>query len=1060
MKIPHRFLILFTSLLFIFLLPQFSSAQEICTGSVVQVTNNTTEDGHLGISGNNLVWEHQDGNDYEIQFWNGTSIIDITNNDTVDLAPEVSGTNVVWYGHDGNDFEIYLWDGTSTKQLTNNNVYDAFPVISGTGVAWFGTVGSDDELFYWDGSTTTQITNNNRDDRYPLISDGNVTWYASDGNDYEIYFWNGSSVQQVTNNTRDDLVQDISGTNIVWSINDGTDSEIIFWNGSTTTQITNNTVSDLQPSVSGNNVVWHQWDGTDYEFFLWDGTTTTQITNNTLSDVGASIDGTTIAWSTPIGGDYEAFYWDGDTIFQITNNTTSDYMPMVSGSHLAWIGSDGDLEVYYFDLTGCAAIVPLPVVTSTTPLHGAVNVALDMDAVINFSEPVSSVFASATCDGTPPILIIHDGSTEVDSFTYPASWLAGATCTVTVLATTLDGRELDGNGDGISGDSYTFSFSTEPQQPASSYSSNPTTGSTLAADDIVILGSTATLTLTITNQGQDGSLLDVTQVGALNNFTISTLPTSLTPSDGAYDITITCTVPQVSETLTLQTNEPGNPTYSYKLQCLSGFQFQEFSFATDSSSMSEININRTVTVNLTLSPLVTNPDYRGIMEITVQDTEQGEAIPGVDYTYSQQTLTWDCTAGCAPGTYPQSITLAPLSDSAIDPDERIFLVLAVADSSTFPPFSSLGITEHVVTIDDYTPPTVVSTTPLDGAVDVPSDTNVSIQFSEVLDAISVFVVCPSSGTSGFAGTGQNTDIVTLPFVTLPPGETCTVTVSGATGDGRQLDGNGDGVGSDDYIFSFTVAAPEVTPEVTPEITPEVTPELTPETTPEVTPEVTPETTPEVTPEITPEVTPEITPEITPEVTPETTPEVTVEPTAEVTDNPVVTLPTEDADDGEPQIVPIISIFDPAISKIGFLLPGQVGVTGEQVEWMVTVSNTGTVAGNNVVVSDTLVPALRIDSVNAPGASVNINGQTVTVTYPIINPGQSFQFSIVTMVLQGIQVENTACVNATNQAATECATGSAITSLPSTGESPAWRTWLWFGGLIPLLGLYMWRRRML
>jgi uncharacterized repeat protein (TIGR01451 family) len=143
-------------------------------------------------------------------------------------------------------------------------------------------------------------------------------------------------------------------------------------------------------------------------------------------------------------------------------------------------------------------------------------------------------------------------------------------------------------------------------------------------------------------------------------------------------------------------------------------------------------------------------------------------------------------------------------------------------------------------------------------------------------------------------------------------------------------------------------------------------------------------------------------------------------------------PATDTPNPEPQI----GVFDPAISKLGILHPGQVGVTGEQLEWITTVSNVGTVAGNNVVVTDTLVAALQIDSVDAPGATVNISGQTVTVTYATINPGEVFQFSIWTTVLNGATVINTACVDdPTQPTGQECVTALPVQALPSTGEVP-------------------------
>lgn len=136
--------------------------------------------------------------------------------------------------------------------------------------------------------------------------------------------------------------------------------------------------------------------------------------------------------------------------------------------------------------------------------------------------------------------------------------------------------------------------------------------------------------------------------------------------------------------------------------------------------------------------------------------------------------------------------------------------------------------------------------------------------------------------------------------------------------------------------------------------------------------------------------------------------------------------------------PGVAAFDPAISKLGFLVPGQVGVTDEQIEWLVTVSNPSSVAGQNIIITDTVNSRLQINSVDAPGGLVSINGQTVSVTYASLAPGQSVQFSIFTTVLDGESVDNTACISSTNLATERCATGTAVDSLPDTGETPYWR----------------------
>ena len=129
----------------------------------------------------------------------------------------------------------------------------------------------------------------------------------------------------------------------------------------------------------------------------------------------------------------------------------------------------------------------------------------------------------------------------------------------------------------------------------------------------------------------------------------------------------------------------------------------------------------------------------------------------------------------------------------------------------------------------------------------------------------------------------------------------------------------------------------------------------------------------------------------------------------------------------------IGVFDPALSKIGFLLPNDVGVTGEQIEWVITVNNLGNAPGTNVVITDTLRPELRIDRVDHTSGTVAINGQTVAMTFPTLAPGQSEQFSVITTVLQGRSFDNVACLTAIN-ADQLCVTGQAISTLPNTGET--------------------------
>ncbi len=135
-------------------------------------------------------------------------------------------------------------------------------------------------------------------------------------------------------------------------------------------------------------------------------------------------------------------------------------------------------------------------------------------------------------------------------------------------------------------------------------------------------------------------------------------------------------------------------------------------------------------------------------------------------------------------------------------------------------------------------------------------------------------------------------------------------------------------------------------------------------------------------------------------------------------------------------VPSFGLYDPALSKIGILQPGQLGLVGEQIAWQITLINRGGVTGQNVVVSDTLVPELRIDGAETSKGSFAINGQTVTFNIGTVDPGETVTMRIFTTVVRNPNapfINNEACTTASN-ANTLCARGQigSPSTLPATG----------------------------
>jgi beta propeller repeat protein len=345
-----------------------ATAIEQSAGTIIQLTNNDTDDGSPQISGNNVVWTGYDGNDREIYFYNGTTTTQLTNNDTNDSEPQISGNNVVWTGFDGNDLEIYFYNGTTTTQLTNNNrdhnndnINDNDPQISGNNVVWSDSSDGNyySEIYFYNGTTTTQLTNNNINATDPQISGNNVVWIGFDDNDSEIYFYNGTTTTQLTNNDTNDSDPQISGNNVVWTGFDGNDNEIFFYNGTTITQLTNNNIDDNYPQISGNNIVW-QGDGGDNnytEIYFYNGTTTTQLTNNGGND-SPQISGNNIVWnrfaSYELYGEIylfnDIYFYNGTTTTQLTiTNNISGRNLQISGNNIvrqAWDGNDYEIYTY------------------------------------------------------------------------------------------------------------------------------------------------------------------------------------------------------------------------------------------------------------------------------------------------------------------------------------------------------------------------------------------------------------------------------------------------------------------------------------------------------------------------------------------------------------------------------------------------------------------------------------------------------------------------------------------------------------------------------------------
>jgi uncharacterized repeat protein (TIGR01451 family) len=93
-----------------------------------------------------------------------------------------------------------------------------------------------------------------------------------------------------------------------------------------------------------------------------------------------------------------------------------------------------------------------------------------------------------------------------------------------------------------------------------------------------------------------------------------------------------------------------------------------------------------------------------------------------------------------------------------------------------------------------------------------------------------------------------------------------------------------------------------------------------------------------------------------------------------------------------------TVFDPSIVLTAMLPSGSLGLPGDPITWVITVSNTGVGSGTNVVISDTVQSELRIDHAQIQQGEAAISDQMVVFTIPVLNPGETVSMQINTTVL--------------------------------------------------------------
>jgi methionine-rich copper-binding protein CopC len=231
---------------------------------------------------------------------------------------------------------------------------------------------------------------------------------------------------------------------------------------------------------------------------------------------------------------------------------------------------------------------------------------------------------------------------------------------------------------------------------------------------------------------------------------------------------------------------------------------------------SDVNFSDTIDANTTLVPgsLKVSPLAFPDVFSAAKDTPLSVGAPGVvtNDTGIPPPTAVPIVAG--PTTQGGNVTLNADGSFMYNPPAGF------EGSDSFTYTATNGLTPNdtaLVTINVDAAPSVVNTTPANGATDQSQNTDITITFSEAVDVTGDWfqISCATSGTRNVADTvvtGGPTTFTINPTVDFTATEVCTVTVFAAQVSDQDLNDPPDNM-SANFVFSFTIAAAEVAPTV-------------------------------------------------------------------------------------------------------------------------------------------------------------------------------------------------------------------------------------------------------
>jgi ATP-dependent Clp protease adapter protein ClpS len=398
-----------------------------------------------------------------------------------------------------------------------------------------------------------------------------------------------------------------------------------------------------------------------------------------------------------------------------------------------------------------------PTVTSTVPANDATNIAITSVVTVTFSEPMdpssingSTITLKVTSSGAPVSgSVTYNGANNTATFTPSASlsYSTGYTLTVSTGVKDAAGNAL--------ATTFTSGFSTV----AAPDTTPPTVVSTVPPNGATGVPVNSAMTVTFSEPMNAGTVntntvtLKVTSSGASVSGTVGynsgTNTATFTPSAAlAFNIGYTLTVTTGAQDVA------GNGLATTFTSTFTTAAAPDITPPTVTSTIpanGATNVAIGTTVSVIFSEAMDAATINGT-NITLKNTATSGGVAGtVSYNAGTNTATFTPTS---PLSYSTNYTLT-VSTGVKDLAGN---ALAATFSSSFTTLAA----------PDTTPPTVISTSPANGAVNVPIGTTVTVTFSEAMNpatingsTITLKVTSSGAGVSGTVSYSAGTNSATF-----------------------------------------------------------------------------------------------------------------------------------------------------------------------------------------------------------------------------------------------------------------------------------------------------------